>query len=71
MQSSTGGGAQSLRRERVRCAADAGCSGGGAGCAKGRSSAQNRSHIAGILNAGEDDEQGSASRKRGAHEIVE
>src|SRR5216683_2442893 len=71
MQSSTGGGAQSFRREGVRGAAHAGSGGGGAGRAEGGSGAQDGSDVAGILDACQDDEQGSASRKRGAHEIIE
>src|SRR6202022_103731 len=50
MQSSTGGGAQSFRRERVRGAADAGSGGGGAGRAEGGSGAQDSPDVAGILN---------------------
>src|SRR5205807_488660 len=71
MQSSASGGAQSFRRERVRGAADAGSSGGGAGRAKGGSRAQDRPNVSRILDASEHDQQGSAGKKRGAHEIIE
>src|SRR5258705_52056 len=71
MQGSTSGSAQSLRRERVCRAADAGSGSGGAGRAEGGSSAQDRSHVAGILNAGQDDQQRSASRNGGADKVIE
>jgi hypothetical protein len=60
MQSSASRGAQGFRRERICSAADAGSGRGGSRCTKGRSSAQDRSHVAGILNASQDDEQRSA-----------
>src|SRR5713226_10554036 len=71
MQGSASGGAESLRRERVGGAADAGSGGGGAGCAKGGCCAQDGADVAGVLDAGKNDKQGSASRKGSAHEIVE
>src|SRR5712692_6615834 len=71
MQGSAGRGAQSLRRERICGAADAGSRGRGAGCAKGRGGTQNGSHVAGVLDAGQNDEQGRASGERRAHEIIE
>src|SRR6266852_2081701 len=71
MQGSASGGAESLRRERVGGAADAGSGGGGAGCAKGGCCAQDGGDVAGVLDAGKNDKQGSASRKGSAHEIVE
>src|SRR5713226_1689654 len=71
MQGSASGGAESFRRERVGGAADAGSGGGGAGCAKGGCCAQDGADVAGVLDAGKNDKQGSASRKGSAHEIVE
>src|SRR5260370_31351191 len=71
MEGRTCGSAQSFRRERVCGAADAGSGGGRAGRAKGGSGAQDGSHVAGILNSGEDDEEGSEGRGRPANEIVE
>ena len=56
MQSSTGGGAQCFRRERVCSAADAGSSGGGASRAERGSSPQDRPNVSGILNTGQDDQ---------------
>ena len=55
MQSRAGGSAQSFRGERIRSTADAGSGRGGSRCSKGRSGAQNRSHISGILDPGQDD----------------
>src|SRR6266700_2078499 len=71
MQSSASGSAQSFRRERVCATADAGSGGGGAGRTEGGSGAQDRSHVSGILDASENDEQRSAGRERSAHEIIE
>src|SRR6266704_1020055 len=71
MQSSASGSAQSFRREWIRGAANSGSGGGGAGRAKGGSGAQDRSHVSGILDACENDEQRSAGRTRGAHKIIE
>src|SRR6266704_6978018 len=71
MQSSASGSAQSFRREWICGAADAGSGGGGAGRAKGGSRAQDRSHVSGILDACENDEQRSAGRTRGARKIIE
>src|SRR6266478_4163196 len=71
MQGSTGGSAQSFRREGICGATDAGSSGGAAGRAKGGSGAQDGADVAGVLDAGKNDKQGSASRKGSAHEIVE
>jgi len=50
---------------------DAGSGRGGASGAKGGSGAQDCPHVAGILDASQDDEQGSAGSKRRAHEIIE
>src|SRR6266852_3122491 len=71
MQGSASGSAQSFRRERVCGSADAGSGSGRAGCTEGGSRAQDGADVAGVLNAGEDDEQGSASRKWSAYEIIE
>src|SRR6266851_2463228 len=71
MQSSASGGAQSFRREGVCGAANAGSSCRGPGRAEGGSGAQDGPDVAGILDACKDDEKGSASRKRSAHEIIE
>ena len=71
MQRGAGRGAQSLRRVRIGSAADAGGGCCRAGRPEGRSRAQNRSHISGILDTGKDDEQGSASRNWSANEIIE
>src|SRR6267154_3365463 len=71
MQSGASGGAQRFRRERICSTANAGSDGNGASRAEGGSGAQDRSDVAGILHTGEDDEQGSASGIRRAHEIIE
>ena len=71
MQSCAGRGAQSFRRERVRGAADAGSGGSRAGRTESGSGAQDGADVARVLDAGEDDEEGSASRLGGADEIVE
>src|SRR5207245_8268561 len=70
MQGSARGGAQRFRRKWVCGAADAGSGGSGACRAKGGSGAQDGSHVSGILDACQNDEQGSASGKRSTHEIV-
>ena len=59
MQSGSCGGAQSFRRERVRGSADAGRGGGGAGGAEGSGGAENGAHVTGVLDTGENDQEGS------------
>jgi hypothetical protein len=71
MQCCPGGSAQRFRREWARGTADARSGGGGAGRAERGSGAQDGSDVSGILDTGEDDEQGSAGGFRGAHEIIE
>src|SRR6266849_3868743 len=71
MQGSTGGSAQSFRRERVCGAADTGSGSGGAGRTEGGSGAQDGSDVAGVLDARQDDQQRSAGRNGGADEVVE
>ncbi len=71
MQGSTGGCPQSFRRKRVCGSADTGSSGGGAGRSKGGSGAENGPDVAGILNAGQDDQQRSASRKGSSDKVIE
>src|SRR6266478_8252842 len=64
MQSGASGGAQRFRGERIRRAADAGSDGSGPSGAKSRGCTQDGSHVAGILDASQDDEQGRASGTR-------
>src|SRR5690242_8809720 len=66
-----GGGAQRLRRIGTGGAADARGGSSGASCAKSGSRSQNRSHVAGILHASENHEQGSARGAGAVHQIVE
>src|SRR6266568_3539341 len=71
MQSSASGSAESFRREGICGAADAGSGCRCAGRTEGGSGAQDRSHVSGILDACENDEQGSAGRTRGARKVIE
>ena len=67
VQSGSGRGAQSFRREGACSAADAGGSSGGAGRAECGSGTQDGPDVSGILYACEDDEQRSASGFGRAH----
>src|SRR5262249_23644400 len=71
MKGGASGGAERLRRVRAGRAADAGGGSGGTSRSERGGRSQDRSDIAGILHASEDNKKRSARGTGGVHEVVE
>jgi hypothetical protein len=71
MEGGTCGSAKRFGRERTRGAALAGCGGDGGGRSEGGGGAEDGADVAGILDAGENDEERSSAGERGCENFVE